>query len=166
MISENYEIVRKIELSNFIAYSALSASYAWTNERIVKIIDEMISSGSSATDIINNPEVLNMIGMDIFNAPYTMDENGAWSFKMPVLDDTTNDGIASLKIIGTVYKYIISPIVHNRKVGFMNKTVFVLYNDNIEVEYEDENSRTDLNMSNIIINTVSVFLTQKYKQGE
>jgi hypothetical protein len=150
-------------MSNFVVYSYLSVGYAWMSPKVYSYILELSSSVENVNSILQDPNILNLIGMEMLGMPYTKNIDGTWSFKPPIITDTDEEDIFRQQIVGEVYKRIIKPIQSKKNIPFSNKTRFMLYDDKIEVvndEFID-----DINIANIIVNVVSVYIVQKLKEG-
>ncbi len=160
---DNFKILKTLDLSNFVVYSALSSGYAWFSPEMVEKVSSMMKIHQTIDTVVADPMILNYIGLELLNMPYIMNQNGVFEFIIPVLLDTESDHIEKKQVVGEVYKKIIRPISVSKKIPFINPTTFILYNDRIEVA--DTRDLTDVNILNIVINVISVYIIQQYKKG-
>lgn len=159
---KDIEDIKSLRLSDFNVYRALSSGYSWVNPEMIERI-RILNKRSTIDNILVNPAVLNYIGTEMINMPYTQNEDMSWSFKPPVFVNTNEEDIKRMNTIGMVYKNLIHTIQNSNKIFFTNNTSFILYNDRIEIS--DERDLNDVNIVNILINVISIFIVQIYKKG-
>jgi hypothetical protein len=123
----------------------------------------MSSLVDNVNEIVQSPFVLNMIGTDLIGMTYTQNTDGSWSFKVPVITDTDEEDVKKQQTIGDIYKKLIAPIQNKKKIKFINKTKFMLYNDKIEVVNDEYIN--DINIANIVVNVISIYVAQIFKKG-
>ncbi len=158
---EKEEFIRDISLANFNIYRALSSGYDWVSPEIISKI-RAINKGNTIDNILIDKHILNYMGTEMINMPYTENIDGTWSFKPPVFIDTDAKDIRRMNNIGKVYKHLIAPIKFGENIFFTNNTRFILYNDKIEIS--DERNLSDVNIVNILVNIISIFIVQTYKR--
>jgi hypothetical protein len=150
-------------MSNFVVYSALSSGYSWVSPEMARRVGAVIRLHSSLDTVLKDPWLLNYFGEELLGMPYVMDEFGKYSFIVPILLDTEEDGIRRQQFISEVYKKIIRPIQQKGFIRFINNTTFLLYNDGVEIT--DDRDLSDVNIQNIITNVLSVYIVQQFKKG-
>jgi len=150
---------RVINMSNFFEYQAFSDGYGWmTYDHELMIRSSIAEKGF--IDTLNNTDIWNRIGSDVFNMPY-LNDNGDWKFVIPTFSDISEADIGRKEIIGRmIKKLIISP---ENNLYFNSNSKFILYNTKIEAEEID--AIEDANTINIIFNVISLFLLQTLKTG-
>ncbi len=158
---EKEEFIRDISLTNFNVYRALSSGYDWVSPSIISKVRAM-NEGKTIDNILTDKHILNYMGIEMINMPYTENTDGTWSFKPPVFIDTDEKDIKRTSNIGKVYKHLIAPIKFDENIFFTNNTRFILYNDKIEIS--DERNLNDVNIVNILVNVISIFIVQTYKR--
>jgi len=159
----DFKSLRSIDTSNFVAYSAISVGYVWMSPELSRKVYEVIKKHNTIEDIFDDNYILNFIGMELLGMPYTENPDGSWSFKPPALDSDSSEYIKNMQVVGEVYKRIIKPIQTKKKVFFIHKTSFILYNNKIEIR--DAEDISDVNILNIVVNVMSVYTIQKYREG-
>ncbi len=157
MINDNKIIVN---FSKYSHYESFSDGYYWMSyESTLAIIKE--TNEKNLNDALNSPLVWDSIGRNLFNMPYMDIGEGVYDFIIPVYSDSSSEDVKRQSIIGDIVKALIQePEID---LFFSNKTKFILYNDEIVIEYiEDED---DANIVNIAYNIISLFLLQKLRRG-
>ena len=153
--------VTEVDLSNFSVYEVMAGGYSWVDrETIREVVSTLNSDGIEA--VLSSRSILNRMGVQIANMPYTEDDNHIWEFRPQIMEMTSDDDLKKMDVIGDIYKTLIEPISNPLYVYFTNKTSFILYNGKVEVS--DDRSIVDVNMVNVLINVLSIFIVQTYKR--
>jgi len=159
----DFKNITALPLSNFVVYSVLSVGYVWMSPEMANKARASLNRNEKLGDVFSDPSLLNFIGISLFNMPYSRNNDGTYSFKMPAVEENTEEYISYGQTLGEIYKRIIKPIQTRKIVEFVNPTIFMLYNNKIEVS--DDITIHDINIINIITNVISVYIAQKYKEG-
>lgn len=158
-----FKKIHSLDMSNFVVYSVLSNGYYWTSPKIAKSVAKTINSYSNSALLFGDNYLINFIGVELLGMPYTLNTDGSWSFKIPAIDENSEKYIENMNLVGEVYKKIIKPIQTKKRVNFINHTRFLLYNDGVELSNDYDLS--DVNILNIVVNTLTVYVIQNYVEG-
>lgn len=153
--------ITEIDLSNFSVYEVMSGGYSWAERETIKEVVSTLNRGGIEA-VLSSRSILNKMGTRIANMPYTADEDDHWDFRPQIMDMTRVEDLRKMDIIGDIYKTLIDPISEATYIYFTNKTRFILYNSKIEVS--DDRSLVDVNMVNVLVNVLSIFVVQAYKR--
>jgi len=153
--------IESFSLDNFFIYSSLSDGYSFLSKETVNDIEQTINK-DGIEDGINNPYILNKVGLDLYNMPYTKDENGKYNFIMPAL--TINDAkyVSYMQKVSEIYKKLIMPIFDGEYIYFDDLAI-ITFSDKIILT--NEAFKDDVNYLNIVSNIITIFVTQNFIKG-
>ena len=148
-----------IDMSNYYTYRAYSGGYSWmTHDHAAFITKSILENGLEYT--LKNSEVWNKIGYDLFNMPYR-EIDGIYRFVIPVYTETSETDLKIQDLIGKISTILDED--DGKYIYFSDRSKFILYNNDIEIETIDNES--DVNIANTAFNIIVMFLLKTLKRG-
>jgi hypothetical protein len=149
-----------IDMSNVFVYQAFSNGYSWMTNEMMIAVSSTIKNSKDIKDAINNKDLWNMIGTNMFRMPYIEISPGVFDFIIPSYSDINKNDIRTQELSGKIIKSLIK---ENDQNAFLNIDLrFILYNDFISVD--GVGGKGDVNTANIIFNVLTVFMLQTIKR--
>ena len=154
MVVEN-KAEKIIDMGNYFTYQRFAYGFPWMTPDIYKQTSKIIrDSDYNIEHSVNSPLLWNAIGVSLYNMPYVKNQDGSYSFLIPVYSDVIEGDVQIQNTIGKIIKKLIK--VEPGDLPIDKPIRFFLYNSRISVSGDD--SYIDPNIAAIIFNVISVFL--------